>query len=163
MARAISVIKGEHRNLGAVLFTLERLVQGAKKPDVLVDFKVFHGIVYYLDSFLDRYHHPKETEFLFPIVRNNCADAAPLLDELEQQYIDGKQMLVEVLKTLSAYEFLGDSGFEPFLYAVTRYVEFERNHAYTEEREILPLAEKSLTSRLAANQRSIQRSSRSAV
>ncbi|MDH3694412.1 MAG: hemerythrin domain-containing protein [Gammaproteobacteria bacterium] len=143
--QAISIIKREHRNLGAILFTLERLVQDTQKPGVTVDLKVFHGIIYYLDSFLDRFHHPKETEYLFPVVRTNAANAATVLDELEQQHIEGEQLLIEVLKALSAYEFLGENGFERFRDAVNCYVEFERNHAYTEEHEILPLAEKYLT------------------
>ncbi len=143
--RAISIIKNEHRNLGAILFTLEQLVQEAEKPGAAVDLKVFHGIFYYIDSFLDRYHHPKETQYLFPVVRTNSTEAAPVLDKLEQQHIDGERMLNDVLKKLSAYEFLGAPGFEAFRDTVIRYVEFERNHAYTEECEILPLAEKCLT------------------
>ena len=61
------------------------------------------------------------------------------------QHAEGGQLLLKLLKALSAYEFLGDRGFEAFRGAVMDYVEFERNHARTEEREILPLAVKNLT------------------
>ena len=143
--QAISIIKSEHRSLGAVLFTLERLAQDVNNPGVMVDFKVFHGLLYYIDSFLDRYHHPKETEFLFPVVRTSCPNAASMIDELQQQHIEGERLLIKVLKTLSAYEFLGEPGFKPFQNAVNCYVEFERNHAHMEEHEVLPLAEECLT------------------
>ncbi len=144
--RAISVIKREHRNLHAVLFTLEHLVLEIEKSDKAVDFVVFHGIVYYLDSFLDRYHHPKETDYLFPAVKSRCPQAKEIIDALGYQHAQGEKLLVKLLKSLSAYEFLGPQGFQGFRQAVTEYVQFEREHARTEEREVLPLAEAHLTS-----------------
>lgn len=142
---SISIIKREHRNLNAVLFTLEGLVNEIGEHGKTVDLNVFHGIAYYLDSFLDRYHHPKETNYLFPAVRAHCPDAGPVLDELDRQHAEGGQLLLKLLKALSAYEFLGVSGFGTFRNAVMDYVQFERNHARLEEQEVLPLALKSLT------------------
>lgn len=142
---AISIIKREHRNLNAVLFTLEGLVNEIGEHGKSVDFTVFHGIAYYLDTFLDRYHHPKETSFLFPAVRSKCPDAGPVLDELGRQHAEGEQLLLRLLKSLSAYEFLGEAGFEAFRRAVMVYVEFERNHARAEEQQVLPLAIQHLT------------------
>lgn len=142
---AISIIKREHRNLNAVLFTLEGLVNEIGEHGKEVDPKVFHGIAYYLDSFLDRYHHPKETNFLFPAVRAHCPEAGPVLDELNRQHAEGEQLLLRLLKALSAYEFVGDAGFDRFRRAVMEYVDFERNHARKEEREVLPLAIRNLS------------------
>lgn len=142
---AISIIKREHRNLNAVLFTLEGLIKEIGEHGKSVDPTVFHGIAYYLDSFLDRYHHPKETNYLFPAVRAHCPDAGPVLDELGRQHAEGEQLLLRFLKALSAYEFLGDPGFDAFRRAAMEYVEFERNHARMEEHEVLPLAIKHLT------------------
>ena len=142
---AVSIIKREHRNLIAVLFTLEGLVNEIAKHGKSVDLTVFHGIAYYLDSFLDRYHHPKETNILFPAVRAHCPDAGPILDELGRQHAEGEQLLLRLLKALSAYEFLGEPGFETFRRAVMDYVDFERNHARMEELEVLPLAAQHLT------------------
>lgn len=142
---SISIIKREHRNLNAVLFTLEGLVNEIEKHGKSVDFNVFHGIAYYLDSFLDRYHHPKETDYLFPAVRTHCPNAGPILDELGRQHAQGERLLLKLLKTLSAYEFMGDAAFEAFRDAVIEYVEFERKHARAEEQEVLPLAAANLT------------------
>ena len=143
--KSTSIIRHEHRNLNAVLFTLERLVLEIEEHNKAVDFVIMHGIIYYLDSFLDRFHHPKETDYLFPAIRNHCPDASAVLDLLEQQHAQGERLLIRLLKTLSAYEFLGSVGFLPFRDAATEYVEFERQHAHTEEHEILPLAEQHLT------------------
>lgn len=143
--KSVSIIRREHRYLSAVLFTLERLVLEIEEHSKKVDFTVLHGIVYYLDSFLDRYHHPKETNYLFPAIKAHCPEARPVLDQLDQQHAQGEQLLIKLLKCLSAYEFVGAPGFPAFRDAVTEYVEFERQHAHTEEEEVLPLAEEHLT------------------
>ena len=54
--------------------------------------------------------------------------------------------MTDLLKALSAYEFLGHSAFPAFRDLARQYVEFERNHANKEDRELLPRAREHLTS-----------------
>lgn len=141
--RAISVIKSEHKNLGAVLYSLDKLIEeieNGKHPD----FTIFHGLFTYLDRFLDTYHHPKENHYLFPKLMERAPETENLIRELGQQHTEGEILFVEMLKSLSAYEFIGDSEFPHFRDTVTRYTEFERNHAHKEEEELLPMARQSL-------------------
>lgn len=141
--RAIQIIKSEHQNLGATLYSLEKLldeIDDWKQPD----FKVFHGLLTYIDRFLDRYHHPKENEFLFPRLLARAPDCESLIRKLEQQHTEGEILFNAMLKALSAYEFLGDAEYHNFREAVRRYTEFEREHALLEEREVLPRAEEAL-------------------
>lgn len=141
--RAIQIIKSEHRNLGAVLYSLDKLLEEIeewKQPD----FSVFHGLLTYIDRFLDRYHHPKEDEYLFPRLLARAPDCEALVRKLEQQHIEGEILFNQMLKALSAYEFLGDSEYHAFREALSRYTEFEREHAMLEERELLPRAESEL-------------------
>ena len=141
--RAIQIIKSEHQNLGAVLYSLEKLLEetdSGKQPD----FRVFHGLLTYIDRFLDRYHHPKENEYLFPAVLRRAPETESLIRELGQQHTEGEILFVEMLKALSAWEFCGDSEYLGFRDAVMKYTGFEREHAKLEEREILPRAEAAL-------------------
>ncbi len=141
--RAISIIKSEHKNLGAVLYSLEKLIEeidDGKQPD----FGIFHGLMTYLDRFLDRYHHPKENLYLFPKLVERAPDTEDIVRELGQQHTEGEILFVEMLKALSAYEFSGDAEFAHFRDSVLRYCEFERHHAQQEEKEVLPRAEKYL-------------------
>ncbi len=141
--RAISIIKSEHQNLGAVLYSLEKLIEEidqGKQPD----FAVFHGLLTYLDRFLDRYHHPKENLYLFPALQKRAPETEAIIHRLGQQHTEGEILLVEVLKALSAYEFSGESEWPLFRDVVLRYCAFEREHALTEEKEILPRAEEKL-------------------
>ena len=137
--RAIAIIKSEHQNLGAVLYSLEHLLQeieAGKQPD----FGVFHGLLTYIDRFLDRYHHPKESRYLFPRLLARAPACAGLIHELEEQHRDGETLFIDMLKALSAYQFLGESELDHFRSTVLIYTDFERNHARLEEREVLPLA-----------------------
>lgn len=137
--QAISIIKSEHKNLGAVLYSLEKLIEeidDGKHPD----FSIFHGLLTYIDRFLDRYHHPKENHYLFPKLLERAPETEALVRELGQQHSEGEILFVEMLKTLSAYEFSGESEYPRFRDSVLRYAEFERRHAKMEEDEVLTRA-----------------------
>lgn len=141
--KSLSIIRNEHRNLGAVLFSLETLVgeiEKGKTPEL----RVFHGLLTYIDRFLDEYHHPKEDLYLFPLLRKRFPDIGAALDERQQEHRDGEKLFAEVLKALSAYEFLGADEFDRFATTLRRYTAFERKHAMEEEKHILPAAEKRL-------------------
>ena len=136
---AISIIKSEHKNLQAVLYSLEKLIEeidSGRQPD----FSIFHGLFTYLDRFLDRYHHPKENLYLFPKLLARAPETESLIRELGQQHTEGGILFVEMLKALSAYEFSGPAEFPHFRDRVLRYTGFERDHAIKEEKEVLPKA-----------------------
>ncbi len=137
--RAISIIKSEHQNLAAVLYSMEHLM-GEIDSGKHADFAVFHGLFTYIDRFLDRYHHPKENDCLFPRLLARAPDCEALIKELGKQHSEGELMFVEMLKALSAYEFSGANEYPHFRDTVLAYCRFERNHALQEEREILPRA-----------------------
>ena len=129
--QAISIIKSEHKNLGAVLYSLEKLIEeidSGKHPD----FAIFHGLLTYIDRFLDRYHHPKENYHLFPKLVERAPETEALVRELGQQHSEGEILFVEMLKALSAYEFSGEAEYPRFRDSVLRYAEF-----LTRAREVL--------------------------
>lgn len=141
--QAISIIRSEHRNLGAVLYSLEQLltrIDAGKHPD----FAVFHGLLTYIDRFLNRFHHPKEDLYLFPRLLERSPASAELIDRLERQHREGEALFVNLLKALSAYEFCGDGEFSDFRSSLLAYTTFEREHALLEENELLPMAQDSL-------------------
>jgi branched-chain amino acid transport system ATP-binding protein len=141
--QAIVTIKSEHQNLIAVLYSLEMLIEEIEN-DKQPDFAVFHGLLTYIDRFLDRYHHPKENDYLFPRVMARAPDTTELVKKLGKQHKQGEQLFVVMLKALSAYEFSGDSEFPGFREAVLKYTRFEREHVQIEERDLLPRAREAL-------------------
>jgi branched-chain amino acid transport system ATP-binding protein len=141
---ALAIILGEHRNLGSVLFCLGSLVTDIEKHNANPDFRVFHAITNYVESFLDKYHHPKEDEFLFPAIARQYPRAVPLIDELEEQHIRGTELLHRLRKKLATYEYVGTDAFIPFRDAARDYINFQREHIRKEETEVLPLAREHL-------------------
>ncbi len=142
--QTLTIIKNEHRNLSVLLHCLDRLVDEIDKHGKQPDFRAFHAIMYYIDAFLDTYHHPKENEHLFPALRRRSPDSEQVLNELEQDHVEGERLAVQMLKALSVYEFQGQSAFDAFRDTVRQYLQFEREHAMREEREVLPRAEATL-------------------
>ena len=140
---SINIIKSEHRNLGAVLYSMERLVDEIDQGKQ-ADYAVFHGLFTYVDRFLDRYHHPKENHYLFPRVLARAPECKDLIEELGRQHGEGETLFLDMLKALSAFEFSGQSAYPAFREAVLKYTSFQRAHVLKEEVEILPLAQRVL-------------------
>ncbi len=142
---AIAVVQGEHRNLGSLLSCVRMLARDIEEQGSEPDFRLFHAVVNYLDSYLAQFHHPKEDRYLFPAVRRRCPQAAPILDDLEADHVRVVDLLHGLRRALAAYEYEGQGGFAAFRDALEEYIEFEREHARKEERSILPLAREHLT------------------
>ena len=83
--QAINIIKSEHLNLGAVLYSLEQLIAQIDEGKQ-ADFAVIHGLLTYIDRFLDRFHHPKENQFLFPKLLQRSPDSHDLVQQLIDQH-----------------------------------------------------------------------------
>jgi branched-chain amino acid transport system ATP-binding protein len=142
---AIRVIINEHRSLAAVLHGMLYLVHGIRDHDDKPDFNLFGAMIYYIDSFPERFHHPKEDQYLFRILRMRHAEAAPLLDRLETEHRVGAEKIRTLEQALARYQQGGKAGFAKFLAAVESYADFHWGHMKAEEQEALPMAEKYLT------------------
>ncbi len=77
-SKAISIIRAEHRALGAVINNIRALLQEVQAERMTMDFKLFWAMVYYIDAFPDRLHHPKEDDWLFA----RLSARTPLADSL---------------------------------------------------------------------------------
>jgi hemerythrin-like domain-containing protein len=143
--KAIQIIRDEHRSLAAVLHGMLYLVREIGKRGKKPDFRVLEAMVYYIDTFPERFHHPKEDRYLFRILRLRCPDAASLLDRLETEHRAGAEKIRALEQALARYRAGGPAEFSNFRAAVEAYATFHWDHMHAEERELLPLAEKYLT------------------
>jgi hemerythrin-like domain-containing protein len=106
---------------------------------------VLGAMVYYIDAFPERFHHPKEDKYLFKLLRARCLEAGPLLDQLEEEHRAGGEKIRTLEQALSRYQQGGDPEAAAFMAAVEDYAAFHWQHMGREEKELLPLAEKYLT------------------
>lgn len=99
-------------------------------------------MLYYIDAFPERFHHPKEDRYLFPLLR---ARAPAVLDELASEHREGVEHLRTLLQTSMRYREGGESEFADFAEALEQYAERHRNHMRKEETLVLPLAGQTFT------------------
>ena len=142
--QALRIIDDDHRSLAAVLHGMRYLVREIRERAAAPKFDVLGAMIYYIDAFPERVHHPRESEYLFRFLRIRCPAAAPLLDLLEEEHRSGAERIRALEQALARYQHGGAAEFRTFAAAVEDYVEFQYEHMLREEREILPLAKQHL-------------------
>jgi hemerythrin-like domain-containing protein len=143
--RAIHIIHDEHRSIAAVLHGMLYLVREIHLRGRAPNFKVLRAMVYYIDTFAERFHHPKEDEYLLKFLRRRYPGAGPLIERLEAEHRMGAEKIRALEQSLQRYEQGGAREFAAFAEAVQSYAAFHWNHMRTEEDEVLPLARTHLT------------------
>jgi hemerythrin-like domain-containing protein len=144
MHKATRVLREEHLTISAVLQALQHLTRMAQDPGVKADFKAFHAMIYYIDAFPERLHHPKEDQVLFARLAQKSAEARPLVDRLKAEHVEGAHLVRELEHAVNRFEESWPRGAEEFAAAVQTYADFHWRHMRSEEQELLPLAERAL-------------------
>jgi len=142
---AEDVIRDEHRSLAAVLHGLQYLVQEVRQGRRRPDFNVIRAMLYYIDAFPEKLHHPKEDRYLFARLRERTTEGNAVLDQLEAQHIHGAKLIRDLEQGLLHWEMGGQQEFAAFAAEVERYADFHWRHMRQEEEVVLPLAGRVLT------------------
>lgn len=145
MKQAIRILFDEHRSMSAVLHGLKDLARTAGDPHVRPNFAVFRAMIYYIDAFPERLHHPKEDGVLFPRVLARAPAVAALVRELRREHEKGAALIRELERALLAFEAAWPFGADRFGEAVQAYAQFHWDHMRKEEQALVPLAEAALT------------------
>jgi len=140
-----SIILEEHAALSAMLRSILLLLAQHRRQGSLPDFTALRAMLFYIDEFPEKRHHPKESELLFPKLRARTPVSRELLDRLDEDHARGERKIRDIEHALIGFEMMGESRRNSFEEAVGRYVGFYLTHMELEEREILPLAERVLT------------------
>ena len=142
---ALQVIRDEHAAVSAVLRSMLQMME--RDPDEQPErfFDVLRAMLFYIDEFPERRHHPKESDLLFPKIARVAPELMGVIERLEADHVSGESRVRELQHLLLAWELLGDSRRAAFQEAAARYVEFYLNHMRTEETELLPVAQKHLS------------------
>jgi hemerythrin-like domain-containing protein len=146
---ALRVIREEHATLAAMLQSLMQMVRRGSEVNGQDDsarfFDVLRAMLFYIDEFPEKHHHPKESDLLFPRVVKAAPHTMATIDQLERDHMRGEPRVRELMHLLLAWELLGDGRRQAFIDEVTRYVDFYLEHMRLEETIVLPEAEKHLT------------------
>ena len=145
MHQAMRIIHDEHRSISAVLSGLKSLAQMAQDARLRPEFAVFRSMIYYIDAFPERMHHPKEDRYLFARLLERDPGARALVEGLQAEHVMGAQLVRDLERALLEFEQTWPAGAEKFAAAVEAYSQFHWKHMGKEENELLPLAQKALT------------------
>jgi branched-chain amino acid transport system ATP-binding protein len=143
--KAIDILHDEHRSLAAVLQGMRHLVREIDAGRIAPDFRLFDAMLYYIDAFPERFHHPREDEYLFRRVLARAPAAAPIVTRLESEHREGAARIRALAQSLERYRAGGGRGFAAFRDAGDDYAGFHWKHMRAEEDELLPLARAHLT------------------
>ncbi len=158
MPNAIEKIQEEHRDYGRVLNALRTAVkslrgiewrrQAGQEPDAGASYKslldLLFSIVYYVRVFPDKYHHPKEEDYLFKAIRARDPASAGLLDQVAQQHSVGARLINELDSAVKAYEKNYPDGLDVLEAAAENFVASQFEHMTLEEEKIIPLGKSAL-------------------
>lgn len=142
---SLTVIHEEHQALAAMLRSMVLLVSQARRDQKTPDFGVLRAMLFYVDEFPERLHHPKESELLFPRLRERCPELVDTLDRLDRDHAHGEHAVRDLAHALLAWEVLGEPRREAFEQALDSYINAYLTHMGLEESQILPAAREHLT------------------
>ena len=73
---SLRTIREEHASLAAVLHSLRLMLDRGPGDQPAAFFDVMRAMLFYIDEFPERQHHPKESQWLFPKVAERSPQAA---------------------------------------------------------------------------------------
>ena len=142
---SLQIIHDEHTALSAMLRSIGMMVERGPDRQPENFFDVLRTMLFYIDEFPERLHHPKESELLFPRVARLAPDAAEAIAQLDRDHAKGEAAVRELQHLLLAWELLGESRRSVFEIAVKRYLAFYLEHMRLEETVVLPAAQRLLS------------------
>src|SRR4249920_3646160 len=135
MNTAIKIIHDEHRSISAVLHALQQLAKDAEDSAVEPRFEVFRAMLYYIDQFPERLHHPKEDRYLFALLAARAPQTKGLVEELRAEHVKGAQLVRDLEHAQIGLEVGWQGGTHAFRAAVDAYAQFHWNHMRKEEQQ----------------------------
>jgi len=151
--KALTILMNEHRAISAVLYCLKHMAEEWREGKIDPPFALFHSIFDYMGSFPNKFHHPKEDLYLFPMVLRRAPALEETIATLRAQHEKGDEELTSLVGLISDMESSWDHGsgeisqtdIDSFAEAVSDYVNFERAHAKLEATDVIPKARETFT------------------
>ncbi|MES2188625.1 MAG: hemerythrin domain-containing protein [Pseudomonadota bacterium] len=141
----LRIILDEHASLSAMLRSMLMMLVRGPEDDPEKFFNVLRAMLFYIDEFPEKQHHPKESDLLFPKVVRVAPETMATVERLEREHMGGEAAVRELQHQLLAWELLGDRHRAAFEEGARRYASFYLEHMRLEEAVILPAARKGLS------------------
>lgn len=148
-AAAIAIIKDEHRSIAAVTRGM-RQVAARLRAGEAGDLDFLESMLRYIRDFPDALHHPKEERYLFERLSRRTHEADELIADLTQEHREGEALLGAIAVAVARCREVAHpaaSSAEPRALGdlIDQFVDGQWRHLATEEKLILPAAQRHLT------------------
>jgi hemerythrin-like domain-containing protein len=141
---SLQIIRDEHAALAAVLRSLAVMLERGPLDEPERFFNAVRAMLFYIDEFPERTHHPNESDLLFPKLARAAPELMPVIARLESDHMKGEGRVRALQHLLVAWELIGESRRSAFIDEALQYVGFYLEHMRIEETQILPAAERLL-------------------
>ena len=115
---ALRVIRDEHASVAAMLQSLLQMIERGPEPQGKdqheLYFDVLRAMLFYIDEFPEKLHHPKESDLLFPRVARAAPQVMATIEQLERDHLAGESQVRELMHLLMAWEYLGETRRDAF-------------------------------------------------
>ena len=137
----LQIIRDDHAALAAVLRSLLMMIERGPCDAPERFFDVLRAMLFYIDEFPERRHHPKESDLLFPRLARAVPALMPVIQRLEAEHLSGEAKVRELQHLLLAWELIGESRRMAFYDMARVYIAFYLAHMHTEETQLRPVAQ----------------------
>ena len=119
--------------LGHVVEVLQHSLRDIAAEHAEPDFNLLAAILYYIDDFPERCHHPKEDQVLFKTLRARSSEIDAVLDDLQHEHVRSAQMVRDMHAALVHYLAGAYGSMQAFKSCVDAYASMLREHMRKEE------------------------------
>jgi hemerythrin-like domain-containing protein len=141
----LQIIQDEHAALAAMLNSMGMMLDRGPQDEPERFFDVLRAMLFYIDEFPERLHHPKESDLLFPHIARAAPQTMDTIVQLENDHAHSETAVRDLQHLLLSWELLGESRHAAFETAARRYIDAYLAHMRLEETAILPVAQQVLT------------------
>ena len=103
MPRSLHIIRDEHASLAAMLQSMRMLVERGPSESRTNFFDVVRAMLFYIDEYPERLHHPKESNLLFPKVVKASPKVLGAVDRLERDHMYSEKAARDLQHLLLAF------------------------------------------------------------
>jgi hemerythrin-like domain-containing protein len=134
-------LKSEHEGIRIMLNVLDAVKHNFQRGQA-VDTDDLAGILEFMSVFIDKCHHAKEEEFLFPALEATGMSAdSGLIGEMLSEHRQGRELYDRFNSAVTRYSSGDQSAANDIRTCIDAYVALLRRHIDTENNDLFPLAE----------------------
>ncbi|MRR49315.1 MAG: ATP-binding cassette domain-containing protein [Rhodocyclaceae bacterium] len=142
---ALRVISDDHRALWRLTTALDALNADMRRHGASTSLATMNQMLDYVETYVDKVHHPKEDQFLFPKVMLRRPDVIPAIKKLQIQHEEGPRYLASIRRKGEDIQAGRDTNEQAFFADIDRFITLLRDHIHVEERDVMTAARDSLT------------------